>query len=77
MKQYQGRSVFQGMAAGTIRCYARLEQKVKRIPAADTNEQLRRYEEAKWQAAQKLRGLYEKAMKEAGMDNARFSRYRL
>ena len=70
MEKYTGKSIFKGIAIGKILFYQKGEQPVKRVKIEDTAEQIKRYEDARAQAAEQLQGLYEKALKEVGEANA-------
>ena len=61
MEQYQGKSVFGGVAE---------QQQVKRIKVQDTEAEKKRYREAVQTAITELQGLYDKALKEVGEANA-------
>lgn len=70
MQIYNGKSVFSGIAIGKICVYQKSEQQVKRVRTEDSEKEWARYNEAKEQALDQLRGLYEKALKEVGEANA-------
>ena len=70
MEMYTGKSIFKGIAIGKILFYQKGEQPVKRVKIEDTAEQIKRYEDARANAAEQLQGLYEKALKEVGEANA-------
>ena len=70
MQIYNGKSVFSGIAIGKICVYQKSEQQVKRVRTEDSETEWARYKEAKEQALDQLRGLYEKALKEVGEANA-------
>lgn len=70
MEKYTGKSIFKGIAIGKILFYQKGEQPVKRVKIEDTEEQIKRYEDARAKAAEQLQGLYEKALKEVGEANA-------
>ena len=70
MQIYSGKSVFSGIAIGKICVYQKSEQQVKRVRTEDSEKEWARYNEAKEQALDQLRGLYEKALKEVGEANA-------
>lgn len=70
MEMYTGKSIFKGIAIGKILFYQKGEQPVKRVKIEDTAEQIKRYEAARAKAAERLQGLYEKALKEVGEANA-------
>ena len=70
MEKYTGKSIFKGIAIGKILFYQKGEQPVKLVKIEDTAEQIKRYEDARAKAAEQLRGLYEKALKEVGEANA-------
>ncbi|MBO5199258.1 MAG: phosphoenolpyruvate--protein phosphotransferase [Lachnospiraceae bacterium] len=70
MQVYRGKSVFGGIAVGTISVYSREEQQVKRVKTEDTAAELARYANANETAIAQLAALYEKAVKEVGESGA-------
>ena len=70
MEQYQGKSVFGGVAIGRIHVFSKGQQQVKRIKVQDTEAEKKRYREAVQTAITELQGLYDKALKEVGDANA-------
>lgn len=70
MEQYQGKSVFGGVAIGRIHIFSKAQQQVKRIKVQDTEAEKKRYREAVQTAIAELQGLYDKALKEVGEANA-------
>lgn len=70
MEQYQGKSVFGGVAIGRIHVFSKGQQQVKRIKVQDTEVEKKRYREAVQTAITELQGLYDKALKEVGEANA-------
>ena len=69
MEQYQGKSVFGGVAIGRIHVFSKGQQQVKRIKVQDTEAEKKRYREAVQTAITELQGLYDKALKEVGEAN--------
>ena len=70
MEQYQGKSVFGGVAIGRIHVFSKGQHQVKRIKVQDTEAEKKRYREAVQTAITELQGLYDKALKEVGEANA-------
>jgi len=70
VEQYQGKSVFGGVAIGRIHVFSKGQQQVKRIKVQDTEAEKKRYREAVQTAITELQGLYDKALKEVGEANA-------
>jgi phosphotransferase system enzyme I (PtsI) len=70
VEQYQGISVFGGVAIGRIHIFSKGQQQVKRIKVQDTEAEKKRYREAVQTAITELQGLYDKALKEVGEANA-------
>lgn len=70
MQTYKGKSVFGGIAIGKIRVYKKEQQQVHRRKIEDVEAELARYERARAQAIEQLKGLYDKALKEVGEANA-------
>lgn len=65
-----GKSVFGGVSIGKLSFYKRKEQQIKRYKVDDTEEEIKRFEEARAVAVKQLQGLYEKAMEDVGEANA-------
>lgn len=65
-----GKSVFGGLEIGKIAFYKRNERQVKRWYVEDIETELKRFENAKLTAIGQLQGLYEKAMRDVGEENA-------
>ena len=65
-----GKSVFGGVEIGKIAFYKRNNQQVKRYRVEDTEAEVTRFETAKASAVEQLQGLYAKAMKDVGEENA-------
>lgn len=70
MEQLKGKSIFKGTAIGRILFYAKNQQQVKRLKVADTEAEIKRYEEAKAEAITQLGALHDKAVLEVGEENA-------
>lgn len=70
MRQYQGKSVFNGIAIGKIFLYQKGEQQVKRYKITEMEKEIQRFRHAKEKAISQLGELYEKAIKEVGEANA-------
>lgn len=70
MQTYRGKSVFGGIAIGKIKVYKKEQQQVHRRKIEDVEAELARYERARMQAIEQLKGLYDKALKEVGEANA-------
>ena len=65
-----GKSVFGGIAIGKIALFEKGDDPVKRKTIEDTNEEIKRFENAKEKAKEELKALYEKALLEVGEANA-------
>ena len=70
MEQYEGKSIFNGIAIGKIWFYEKSEHQVKRIRVEDPETEIKRYEKAKEIAISQLNQLYEKAVTDVGEANA-------
>lgn len=70
MNQYNGKSVFGGIAIGKIKILAKGDAPVKRIHIDKPQEEIERYHAAVEEADRELSALYEKALKEVGEANA-------
>lgn len=66
MKEYTGKKIFNGIAIGKLKFYAKEQKKIVRKKVADTKEEIARYEDAKAETINQLEALYEKALKEVG-----------
>lgn len=65
-----GKSVFGGVEIGKILFYKRNSRQIRRWHVEDTENEVIRFENAKAEAIVQLKGLYEKAMKDVGEENA-------
>ena len=65
-----GKSVFGGVEIGKIAFYKRNKRQVVRRHVENTEEEIKRFEEAKLTAIAQLKELYEKAVKDVGEENA-------
>lgn len=70
MKVFNGKGVFGGIAMGKLSLYKRKEQQIKRYHVEDIEGEITRFETAKSQSVEQLKGLYDKALAEVGEANA-------
>lgn len=70
MEVYQGKSVYHGIAIGKIHVFEKETKQVVRSKISDTQEEIKRFEDAQTEAGKQLQGLYDKALKEVGEANA-------
>lgn len=70
MEQFNGKSIFKGIAIGKILFYSKNQQQVKREKIEDSETEIARYEAAKAKAIEQLGELYDKAAAEVGETNA-------
>lgn len=70
MEQFEGKAIYNGVAIGKIKYYAKSEQQVKRYKVEDVDAELERYEKAKEEAGRQIEELRQKALAEVGEDNA-------
>lgn len=70
MEQYSGKSIFKKVAMGKIFYYEKNQVAVKREKVEDTEAEIQRLEVARAMAQEQLNGLYEKALKEVGENEA-------
>lgn len=70
MEERIGKKIFNGVAIGRIKFYAKAENKVVRTKVDDVDAEIARYEEAREMAIRQLNALYEKALVEVGEANA-------
>lgn len=66
----EGKSVFKGVAIGSIFVYHKAEKAVNKVQIEDTAAELARFEAAKAKAMEQLKGLYEKALRDVGEEEA-------
>lgn len=70
MTVLEGKSVFNDVCMGTISFYKRKESVIKRYKIEDTEAEIKRFEEARDEAKNQLKELYEKALEDVGEANA-------
>ncbi|MBQ9983484.1 MAG: phosphoenolpyruvate--protein phosphotransferase [Lachnospiraceae bacterium] len=70
MEQFNGKSIYNGIAIGRILFYSKNQQQVKRNKVEDVEEEIARFESAKAKAMEQLQELYAKAVEEVGESNA-------
>ena len=70
MIQYNGKSVYGGIAIGKIHIMEKQEQRIVRHRVEDCNKEIERFETAKTEAQNQLAKLYDKAKTEVGEANA-------
>ena len=66
----EGKSVFNGVAIGKIFVYRKADKAVSQNQVEDTAAEMARFEAAKEKARSQLKGLYEKALKDVGEEEA-------
>lgn len=70
MNVWEGKSVYRGIAIGRIKVFEQGDMQVKRKPILDIQSEIQRFTQAKEQAKEQLKVLYDKALKEVGEANA-------
>lgn len=70
MKSVSGKIAFGGIAIGTIKELSKQKDLVRRVHIKDTAAEMDRFESARQEAIRQLQGLYQKAVREVGEDNA-------
>lgn len=70
MLTYHGKSVFGGVAIGRIFVYKKGEQQVKRCKVADSEAEVKRFQQAKSQAVEQLQQLYDTSVRKIGESEA-------
>lgn len=70
MKRVSGKIAFGGIAIGTIKELSSKNDLVRRVHVEDVAAEQERFKAAQKEAIQQLQGLYDKAVKEVGEDNA-------
>lgn len=66
----EGKSVFKGVAIGKVFVYKKADKAVHKEEITDTAAELARFEAAKEKAMGQLKGLYEKALRDVGEEEA-------
>ena len=66
----EGKSVFNGVAIGKIFVYRKADKAVSQNQVEDTAAEMARFEAAREKAMSQLKGLYEKALKDVGEEEA-------
>lgn len=66
----EGKSVFNGVAIGKIFVYRKADKAVSQNQVEDIAAEMARFEAAKEKAMSQLKGLYEKALKDVGEEEA-------
>lgn len=70
MENIKGKTAFGGIAIGKIKELLPQNHEVRRVKVEDTAAEMNRFEQAREETKRQLQGLYEKAVKEVGEDNA-------
>ncbi len=70
MKRVSGKIAFGGIAIGTIKELSTKNDLVRRVHVEDVAAEQERFKSAQKEAIRQLQGLYDKAVKEVGEDNA-------
>ena len=70
MKRVSGKIAFGGIAIGTIKELSKKNDLVRRVHVEDVAAEQERFQAAQKEAIKQLQGLYDKAVKEVGEDNA-------
>ena len=70
MKKFNGKGVYGAVAIGKISVFKKPDAAIKRVRVEDTKKEKERVAQAKAAAAEQLRKIYEKALKEVGETNA-------
>lgn len=66
MKEYAGKEIFNGIAIGKLKFYAKEQKQIIRKKIEDSHQEYARYEAAKAEAASQLEVLHQKALKQVG-----------
>ena len=66
----EGKSVYKGVAIGSIFVYKKAEKSVTKETISDVAAELARFDAAKEKAMSQLKGLYEKALRDVGEEEA-------
>lgn len=70
MTKYIGKGIYDAVALGKISLFKRKKVKIESVKVADKVAELNRFEKAKQSALAQLEEIYNKALEEAGEDNA-------
>ena len=65
-----GKSIVSGIAVGNIKIFRKPDRSISDAPAEDPAAEVKRFEEAVEAVIEQQNDLYEKAVEEAGEDNA-------
>ena len=71
MEVYTGKSVFEGIAIGKIKYIKRKRQWVKKRKIQSPEAEIKRFDEAKWYACERIAELYRIALRDVGAEEAR------
>lgn len=71
MEIYTGKAVFEGIAIGKIKYLKRKRQWVKKRKIQSPEEEIKRFDEAKWYACERIAELYRIALQDVGPEEAR------
>ncbi|RDU25139.1 phosphoenolpyruvate--protein phosphotransferase [Anaerosacchariphilus polymeriproducens] len=70
MTKFKGESVYSGIAIGKLCLYSKNEKKIERNHVTDVENEKKRFEDAKTEAINQLKVLYDKALANVGETNA-------
>ncbi len=70
MIEINGKSVYNSLCMGRLHFYGRDKKTIKRVKIENPREEILRFQNARAVAKTELRGLYEKALRQVGEDNA-------
>lgn len=71
MNVYTGKSVFAGIAIGKIKFLKRKKQRINKRKIQNPEAEIKRFDEAKWYACERLAELQRKALRDVGEEEAR------
>jgi len=70
MKRYNGKSIYKGIAIGTVKIFKKVELNTELREITDTQAEIDRYIKARDKAVEQLQQIYKKAVVEIGQDGA-------
>lgn len=70
MKRYNGKSIYKGIAIGSVKIFKKIEYDTSKKEISDTEAETKRYEKARDAAVQQLQKIYQKALDNVGEETA-------
>lgn len=70
MKRYNGKSIYKGIAIGSVKIFKKIEYDTSKKEISDTEAETKRYEKARDAAVQQLQKIFQKALVDVGEETA-------